>query len=449
MKTFLLSLLSASLMAGAAPAAQIELKAEVTKSVLPAGQKHLTHLKVGLTGIPVNQDKPRTPVNLAIVLDRSGSMNGSKIDHARSAACLAVRSLAPTDIVSIITFEQGVEILVPATKASDQESICRKIREIRTAGGTALFAGVSKGAEEMRKFLSKESINRVILLSDGQANVGPNSPEALAELGSSLIKEGISVTTIGLGTGYNEDLMTKLAEKSDGRHAFVDQPDQLTSIFAEEINSVRSVVAQKIRIEIYCDPGVRPVRVLGREPIIAGQKVSLDLNQIYSQEEKYLILEVEVPDGTNGLTRDLARVEVTYDNLASKEPEKVNQTVAVKFSDNPVEVENSVNKPVLVSTVTQMASCNSGVAIQLRDKGKIEEARQTLLANGVYLSEQNQLLQSPELQKLNEMNDWDEKNIDKNWETNRKIMKDTAYSQQQAQGKSVEDNVKRRVKQTK
>ncbi len=445
MKTFLLSLLSASLMAGAAHAAQIELKAEVAKSVLPAGQKHLTHLKVGLTGIPVNQDKPRTPVNLAIVLDRSGSMNGPKIDHARSAACLAVRSLAPTDIVSIITFEQGVEILVPATKASDQEGICRKIREIRTAGGTALFAGVSKGAEEMRKFLSKESINRVILLSDGQANVGPNSPEALAELGSSLIKEGISVTTIGLGTGYNEDLMTKLAEKSDGRHAFVDQPDQLTSIFADEINSVRSVVAQRIRIEILCDPGVRPVRVLGREPIIAGQKVSLDLNQIYSQEEKYLILEVEVPDGTNGLTRDLARVEVTYDNLATREPEHVNQTVAVKFSDNPVEVENSVNKKVMISTVTQIATCNSAWAIQLRDKGNIKEAKQALLDNGAYLSNENIYLGSDELAKLGTINIVDGNNIDQDWEANRKMMKDTNYNNSQTQGKSVEGAYNRRI----
>ena len=449
MKRFLSSFAALCLLTGPAPAAQIELKAAVAKPVLPAGQKHLTHLKIGLTGTRQIQDGPRAPMNVSLVIDRSGSMSGRKIAQARAAASLAVRSLAATDIVSVVLFDQNVEVLVPATKASDQKAICEKIDAITVRDGTGIFAGVSKGAEEMRKFLSRESINRMILISDGRANVGPSTPAELGELGASLIKESISVTTIGLGVGYNEDLMTRLAEKSDGRHAFVDQPDQLAAIFAEEINSVRSVVAQKIRIEILCDPGVRPIRVLGREALIAGQKVSLDLNQIYSQEEKYLLLEVEVPDGSAGLTRDLARVEVTFNNLATKESEHLQQTVAVKFSDNPQEVEAAINRDVLVAAVTQIATQNSAEAILLRDQGKIEEARQVLLSNGTYLSRENEVLQRPELEKLNDLNTWDSGNIDKNWEYNRKIMKDTAYSNRQTQGSSVDSAYRRRAEQMK
>ena len=434
-----------ALLVGQSFGAQIDLKAAVSKPILPAGQKHLTHLKVGLTGFEMQREKARVPVNLTIVLDRSGSMSGEKIAQAREAACLAVRSLAPTDIVSIVTFEGGVEILVPATKASDQASICKKIEGIVPGGGTALFAGVSKGAEEMRKFLSKESVNRVILLSDGQANVGPASPGELAELGSSLIKEGISVTTIGLGTGYNEDLMTRLAEKSAGRNAFVESRKQLAKIFQDEIGNVNAVVAQKIRINILCDPGVKPVRVIGREATIAGQKVTLDLNQIYSKEEKYLILEMEVPEGSVGLTRDLARVEVNYDNLSTHEPEKLTNTVAVRFSNNAEEIEKAVNKDVMVAAVTQIAVFNNGLAIELRDQGKIQEAKQTLLSNSTWTAENAGKLNSPELKTIADLNNQDAQNIEKNWEENRKIMKDTAYQQRYSQGIEVEKSLQRRA----
>src|SRR5690606_9640008 len=109
-----------------------------------------------------------------------------------------------------------VEVLVPATKVSDRATIDRGIQRLRAGGMTALFAGVVKGATEVRKFLSRDRVNRVILLSDGAANVGPASAGELGRLGTTLRKEGIAVTTVGLGLGYNEDLMVQLAQGSGG-----------------------------------------------------------------------------------------------------------------------------------------------------------------------------------------------------------------------------------------
>lgn len=426
-------------------AAQVDLKSASAKPVLPAGQKQLTHLKVGLTGFEMPKQGNRAPVNLAIVLDRSGSMSGEKIAQARTAAMMAVRSLAPTDIVSVITFDDNVDILVAATKASDRDGICQKIDSIQVGGGTGLFAGVSKGAGELRKFISKECVNRVILLSDGQANKGPSSPAELAELGASVIKEGISVTTIGLGAGYNEDLMTQLAQKSDGRHAYVQNPKELVSIFEDEIGSVNAVVAQKIKIDVLCDPGVRPVRVLGRDATIAGQKVTLELNQIYSGEEKYAILEVEVPESTAGLHRDLARVEVSYDNLSTKAVDHLVNTVAVRFSDSSEEVEKSVNKDVLVAAVTQIATLKNEEAIQLRDKGRVEEAKKALLDNAAWLGENAARYRSTTLSAFCESNVQDAANVDKNWAMARKMMKDTNYQQSFSQGKDIEKAVPRKM----
>ena len=134
-----------------------------------------------------------------------------------------------------------------------------------------------------------------MLLSDGLANVGPSSPGELGELGASFAREGLTVTAIGFGAGYNEDLMTQLAARSDGRHAFIERPSELAALFRDELGMMMAVVAQKVTIDIPCDPGVKPVRVLGRPGVIAGQKVSLDLSQLYAGEEKYVLLEIEVP----------------------------------------------------------------------------------------------------------------------------------------------------------
>ncbi|MCP4121228.1 MAG: VWA domain-containing protein, partial [Bacteroidetes bacterium] len=208
--------------------------------------------------------------------------------------------LDENDILSIITYSDYVEVLVPATKVSDKRYLKRQIATIQAGGSTALFAGVSKGADEIEKFFDENKVNRVILLSDGLANVGPESPAALGKLGSSLRRIGISVTTIGLGLGYNEDLMVRLAQESDGNHAFVENSRDLARIFEFEFGDILSVVAQNVEIEINCAKGVKPIRVLGRDADVIGNKVYTSLNQIYSNQEKYFLLEIETDSFTDG-----------------------------------------------------------------------------------------------------------------------------------------------------
>ena len=166
---------------------QLTLNVSPIRTVLKADEKKNTWIQVDLTGFKQESSKQRAPVNLAIVLDRSGSMKGEKIQRAREAAADAVRQLGPDDIVSIVTYNEVVNVLVPATKLTDVEQMVAKIRDIKVGGNTALFAGVSKGVAEVRKFLDKDHINRVILLSDGLANVGPSSAGELASFGLSLI----------------------------------------------------------------------------------------------------------------------------------------------------------------------------------------------------------------------------------------------------------------------
>ena len=417
--------------AGGAPglmAKQVALEVSMPHPVLLANQKQTTYLKVGMTGFRLASKEARPPVNVAIVMDRSGSMSGEKLDRAKDAAKEAINRLSSQDILSLVVYDSAVDVLVPATKVGDKESLRKRVDAIRSGHSTALFAGVSKGAAELRKFLELERVNRVILLSDGIANQGPSSPSELGELGASLIKEGISVTTIGLGLDYNEDLMAKLADRSDGNHVFVEHPNQLVAVFNEEFGDILSVVAQEISVRIMTAPGIRPVRVLGWDADISGNEVLVPMNQIYSDQEKYVILEVEVPSTRANEKIDVATVEIAYTNMETASQDRLSGAAELSFSESKQVVSNQLNRGVMISCATQIATVNNAAATRLRDEGKVEQARRILTDNSLYLQQTGRALNSDFLLNYGFSNQSDALNLDeKNWKRQRKMMR---YSQQ-------------------
>ena len=429
LKTIMPAVLSLMLLgACGARAGQVRLGFDVSHPMMLAGHRQTAYLKVGLTGLALASEHERAPVNVAIVLDRSGSMSGKKLSRAKQAAIMAIDRLGRDDIVSVVAYNQNVSVLVPATKVSDKQAIFNAINRLYAGGMTALFGGVSKGAQETRKFLERNQVNRVILLSDGLANIGPSSPDALAELGASLIKEGISVTTIGLGLGYNEDLMVKLARASDGNHAFVEGPEQLAQIFNYEFGDILSVVANDVDVVITCGVGVRPVRVLGREADIVGQTVTTRLNQIYGRQQKYILLEVEVEASAAGQTRPLASVAVDYTDMATKHKAHLAASKKVIFTGSAQLVKDNTNSKVMVAAVEQIANETSKRALALRDQGKIGQARKILLGNERYLNDNANKYNSKRLKSFGLRNRGDADNLSpEKWDRQRKRMRKMQY----------------------
>ena len=406
-----------------AHADQIKLDVALSHPVLKADQKQTTYLKVSLTGFRFKQQTERPAVNVAIVIDKSGSMSGEKIRKAKEAAVMAIKRLNSRDIVSVIAYSDTVEVLVPATKLSDKAAVYAAIERLYAGGSTALFAGVSKGACELRKFLDKNRVNRVILLSDGIANVGPSSPTELGRLGASLIKERISVTTIGLGTDYNEDLMSKLATTSDANHYFAENAVDLVRVFNNELGDVLSVVAQEVLVTIQISEGIRPVRVLGRDADITGQLVSVYLNQLYSEQQKYILLEVEVPATPAERVRPVARVNVSYANMQTKTTDRLGSSLAVRFTPTDAIVAQKRNTAVMISVVEQIATDNNEKAMRLRDQGKIKEAREALKSNAKYLDKHGVVLESEALGEYAEQQLEDASNLEgQRWRASRKKM---------------------------
>ena len=393
----ILSLIAITLLPGFAQAGVV-VSSEISHPLVRLGVGQTAYLKIAVRGTTDPNPEPRAPVNVAIVLDKSGSMNGKKIAEARRAAKLAVDRLHPDDIVSVITYDSVVHVTVPATKAVDKNSIKGAIDQIHSSGQTALFAGVAKGAAELRKFLDRERVNRIILLSDGMANVGPSSPGELAALGASLSKEGIAVTTIGLGLGYNEDLMARLAQASEGNHAFAEGAEDLARIFNLEFGDLFAVTAQDVQLEIDCVPGVRPIRVLGREALISGQKITARLGHLAGLQERFLLVEVELPGFPSGAAHPIASTSVSYRAKGGARGQE-QRKVQVGTSSSPKAIEAAVPKTVMVSVTEMLVAEQNKVAIRLRDEGRKKEAKAVMQRNVELLQKRAKKYKSKRLQK--------------------------------------------------
>lgn len=372
--------------APAAVAETVALRVELDRSVLSADASETAIVKVSLRGCLPPIAARRAPVNLALVIDKSGSMSGERIERARQAALEAVRRLGADDMVSLVAFDSGVRTLIPAQRVGDGAAIADAIEGIMASGGTNLHGGVVAGAEELRRHIEEGYTHRVILLSDGQANVGPQTPEALGSLGARLVRDGISVTTIGLGLDFNEDLMTRLARRSDGNTYFVENSRDLGRIFKEELGDVLSIVARRITVEVDFPAGVRPVRLVGREGRIEDGRAFFELNQLYGGQEKFALVEVEVTPAKARDSREIARAHVRYENAADARPAAARARVEARFSGARAEIVASANQRVQADYAVNRLAETKDEVVALVDAGRRDEAAARLREVGESLT---------------------------------------------------------------
>ncbi len=199
----------------------------------------------------------RPPINLGLVLDHSGSMStGRKMTHAREAAVFAVEQLQPTDRVSVTIFDNTVTTIVPNTPATDRAGVIQLLRGVEPGGSTALHAGWAEGTEQVVRHRIAEGLNRVILLSDGLANVGLTDPNAIAAEVKAMSRKQVGTTTMGVGSDYNEDLMEAMAKGGDGNYYYIEDSRQLPDIFQTELHGLMATSGQKVSLGLEPQNGV-------------------------------------------------------------------------------------------------------------------------------------------------------------------------------------------------
>jgi len=423
---------------------------------LLVGPKQTAVIRVTLSAPELAMRTDRPPVNIGIVLDTSGSMGGIKLAKAKEGAIEALRRLGQNDRFSVVAYNNTAQVLVHGTDLSQVNQAMSTIGSLNAGGSTALFAGVSHGASEMRKFLNSHAIHRLILLSDGMANVGPDSPEELGRLGMALSKEGIAVATVGLGNDYNEDLMTRLSQSSEGNTYFVENSVDLPRIFQKELGDVLNVYAQDVAINLSFPENVRPIAVLGRTGHIRDREVTVPLKQIYGGQEKFVLVEVEVLDGKQGETRVLAKAKVDYQPVDAPAPKVALADVKVPFTPRREEVYASTNQAVQRDLVIMENTVSVDKALDLEKKGKNKEAANELRISAQKLektareNKDDQLLdRAQEIERY--ADEIESQNLGKK---RRKMLKTTNYQEQIQQApvlkpKSKSGDEKQRVKKSK
>jgi Ca-activated chloride channel family protein len=332
-------------------------------------------IKIDLSAIADVRKTSRPPLNLAVVLDRSGSMTGAKIEKAKQAAMQLVDRLQRQDVFSLVMFSDVSQVVVPAQHVEDKDALKEKIESIEASGSTALYAGVKMGADQLDEFSSSKRINRVILLSDGLANVGPSTPRDLRRLGSQLAERGISVTTIGVGDDYNEDLMAGLAEASDANYYYVKDTEKLPEIFARELGGLLSVAARDVRIEIICPDGVTPLGFIGRSEQFENQRAVVKLSQFTPGQDRYLFLRCRVA----GNRQDVAQVNVHYtDELGGGGPQAASGTARIDLTDDQSASDRSMNGAVYAEKELMLTAVAKDEAMQQADTGNYAAAARIL-----------------------------------------------------------------------
>jgi Ca-activated chloride channel family protein len=213
-----------------------------------------TVLRVGVQG--ANPEAERPPARLTFLVDVSGSMRGrDRLALAQDSLLWLVDHLGPEDSVALVTYAGSTRVVLEPTPAWQRQTIRNAIQNLRSGGGTSMGAGMQLAYELADRSYVEGAENRVVVLSDGDANIGATSPEAMLAKVKAHAEGGITMSTLGFGMGnYRDDMMEKLADKGDGMYAYVDSREEARRVFGERLGGTLQTIAKDVKIQMEFDP---------------------------------------------------------------------------------------------------------------------------------------------------------------------------------------------------
>src|SRR3954453_23422371 len=287
---------------------------------------------VELTAPELPNDVTRPPSTLVVVLDRSGSMAGDRIEGAKTALLSQVDRLDPRDRFGLVAFDDTVDIVGPAGPLTDKLAVQQAIAGVHDRGSTDLSSGYFRGLQEARR-VAGDTGATLLLISDGHANAGVCDPGQLGDVARKAHTDGITTTTLGFGLGYDERLMSALAAGGAGNELFAETADDAVQHIAGEVTGLLSMAAQAGSLLLRMSSHVRAVQVLNELPSVAvSDGILVELGSFYSGEIRKLVVAFDVPAIPALGLAEIALLEFTYVALPALEQ----HTVSVPLHVNVV-----------------------------------------------------------------------------------------------------------------
>ncbi len=348
--------------------------------VLTVERPQKVYLMARLFSGPSPENSQRRPLNISLVLDRSGSMAGDKIEYTRQAAQFLIQHLSAKDIFSLVIYNENVETLVTSEPVLHKDSIAQRLKQIKASGMTNLSGGWLQGCGLIEQSAQGEMLNRVILMTDGLANRGITRQEQLVNLARQKRDEQIITTTMGLGVDFNEDLLMAMAEAGGGAFYFIESPESTPLIFQEELRDLLSVVGQNLTVTLQTTEHVTGVSQLNAYNMHTdGRAYSFTLGDVYGDEIKTLVLELSIPGLHEAGECEIARLRFDYDvvNEQRSEHQSFELPVTIRVA-NADDLASEPNAEVQGSVLLLQAAKARREAVSAADRGNFDSASQIL-----------------------------------------------------------------------
>lgn len=332
----------------------------------------------------------RSPLNLAIIIDKSGSMSGSRLEFAKQAAIFVTERLEAKDRVALIAFDDQIEVLSPSILMVEEnkKAIKQKISEIRFGGTTNLGDGWLTGCQQIAEVNDEDSIDRALLLTDGHANVGIVDIEELSTHARELAKRGISTSTFGVGHGFNEHLLEAMSNQGRGNFYFIEAPMGIPDIFLNEFKELSSITAADVEIELEIPNQVSYEILGGWAHEVKEKKLTIFVGNLFSEQSLEVYIKLLTPPSDIA-----AELHINGKIRAKDENGQVLETAStLKFiySDQETVKSEPRKHDLLERFATVELADKTTAALKLERSGEREKAsrimNQTIMENMPYLS---------------------------------------------------------------
>ena len=358
----------------------LRMEARLSHPVIIAGRSDL-FATVDVTAVTV-PNATRAPVNLALVIDRSGSMNGYKLERAKQAARQLVSELADDDRLSIVHFGTDVRVMPGAYATPENRAkMIRYINNIWDLGGTDIGGGLRAGKGQLAVAMESFKVNRVILMSDGQPTVGITSARGLQSIAQQLRDSGVSVSAIGVGTDFNEDLMTRIAEVGAGSYGYLRDAGQLATLFSRDLKQASSMVARSVTLSFTLPDGVELGEVLGRSAYPSGRIVNVPMPDFSAGQSEKLVVRLTVNGQADGQTVNVTDFALAYTDLIKSGAGTAQVHLAALVTGQRDVMLAKRDKAATVQATRAQSAENYRIAAEAMDRGESKKAEKAIRAN--------------------------------------------------------------------